>query len=276
MIELPEAETIARQMAKELVGKRIERATQGNWPLKWAFYTGTPEDYASVLEGATLTGARGHGSHVLLTVESGQVLVLGGGGERILYHKGDASLPKKRQLLLQFTDGTYLTVSIQGWGSVQLLRETEVDQQPHIAAKGPSPLSDAFTPDYLESLFAGLALGNRKAIKYFVISEPGIWGVGNGYLQDILFRARIHPRRKAVDVSVEEQNALYMSITGVLREAVALGGRDSEYDLYGQRGLYERVLHSKMVGQPCPNCGTPVEKIQFLGGSCYFCPACQM
>ena len=108
-----------------------------------------------------------------------------------------------------------------------------------------------------------------------MISEPGVAGVGNGYLQDILFRAKIHPKRRVVDISEPERRALYDATRETLGQAAELGGRDTERDLYNKRGKYVRILDSRTKGNPCPECGTPIEKTQYLGGAAYFCPSCQ-
>jgi formamidopyrimidine-DNA glycosylase len=94
-------------------------------------------------------------------------------------------------------------------------------------------------------------------------------------MQDVLYRARIHPRRKAVDVDHDEQRALYDALQGTLAQIVELGGRSSETDLYGKRGGYVRLMDSKTKDTPCPECGTLIVKIQYLGGACYLCPQCQ-
>ena len=132
MIELPEALTIARQMSEELAGKRIESGIRGNAPHKFAFYSRPPEEYAAILGGRTMGEAVGYGSQILASIEPDYVLVLGGGGERILFHRGEDTLPKKHQLLLRFTDGTYLTVTVQGWGSVGLGRRSELASVVHM------------------------------------------------------------------------------------------------------------------------------------------------
>jgi formamidopyrimidine-DNA glycosylase len=276
MIELPEALIIARQMTQELQGKQIESCMRGNAPHKFAFYSRSPEEYAALLRGKTMGATTEHGSWILATVEPDYVLVLGEGGERIIFHRDASTLPKKHQLLLHFADGTYLTVTVQGWGSALLLHQSEVATHPYVGKKAVSPLSDAFTFDYFQQLFAELAAADSRSVKFFVISQPGILGVGNGYLQDILFRARIHPRRKAVTLTAEERQALYAAVRQTLTQAVELGGRDTERDLYDHPGGYRRILDSRNVGQPCPECGTPIEKSQYLGGAVYFCPRCQV
>jgi formamidopyrimidine-DNA glycosylase len=275
MIELPEALVVARQLNAEIAGKRIASAVRGNTPHKFAFYSRPAEEYAAILSGKTVGEATGHGSAILVPVEPGYTLVLGGGGERILLHRDESTLPRKHHLLLRFQEGAMLTVTVQGWGNVLLLDESDLVEHPHVGYRRVAPLSDAFTFDYFSGLFGTFEEGDARSVKYFAISEPGVWGVGNGTLQDILFRARIHPRRRAVDLTGEERQALYGAIQGTLREMVELGGRDTERDLYGQRGGYGRIMHSKSAGEPCPECGTRVVKMQYLGGACYVCPRCQ-
>jgi formamidopyrimidine-DNA glycosylase len=276
MIELPEAIVISRQMSAELAGKAIAEAVHMQSPHKFAFISKlTPEEHAAILVGRTLGPTVESGNSIVAEVQDGYRLVFGCGGERILYHTSPGTLPKKHQLLLRFTDDTYLTVTVQGWGNVFLMTEEEALTHRHVGWDRIGALGDAFSLDYFQNLFAALEPEDKRSIKYLVISEPGVWGVGNGYLQDILFHARIHPRRRAVEVGPEERQVLYGAIRRVLQEAVDLGGRDSERDLYNQPGGYTRLMDSRTVGQPCPACGTAIEKISFLGGACYLCPQCQ-
>lgn len=275
MIELPEAMTIARQIGAELNGKRIADGNRGNAPHKFAFYSLPPEDYAAILKGKTVGEATANGWLILAALDPGYSLVLGCGGERVLYHRTAASLPRRYQLLLHFTDDTYLTVTVQGWGAALLLRQTEVPSHRFVNLAKPSPLSDAFTLDYFLGLFDSLGESCTDSVKYFMISKPGVLGVGNGCLQDILWQARIHPRRPATDLSKAEQGRFYAAIRECLRAMVEAGGRDGDYDLYGHPGGYRRILHSKAVGQPCERCQAPIEKADYLGGAIYFCPQCQ-
>jgi formamidopyrimidine-DNA glycosylase len=100
-------------------------------------------------------------------------------------------------------------------------------------------------------------------------------GLGNAIAQDILFRARLHPRRPIGELSSEHRQALYRAIVDTVREVIEKGGRYDEYDLYNQPGGYIRIMDKNAVGRPCPECGGEVEKIQYLGGACYVCPNCQ-
>ena len=276
MIEFPEALVIADQMDAAIQGKQIASAMRGNAPHKFAFYTRSAEEYADILKDRRIGPARGHGGLILIGAEPDYLLALGGGGERIALHRAAKTLPKKHQLLLYFTDDSYLTVTVQGWGAAMLFHESEVPGHPWVGKPGVSPLSDAFSYEFFQERFGELKENDSSSVKYFMISKPGVWGVGNGCLQDILFRARLHPRRRALDLTEAERRALHAAIRDTLGQMVAQGGRDGEMDLYGQPGGYQRILSSETAGQPCPECGAPIEKIQYLGGASYFCPKCQV
>ena len=121
MIELPEALVIARQMDAELKGKRVVSGNRGNTAHKFAFASGDAGEYAAILRDKTVGASWGQGMAILTTLDPGYTLVLGGGGERILYHQSGSKLPKKYHLWLHFEDDTCLTVSVQGWGNTLLL-----------------------------------------------------------------------------------------------------------------------------------------------------------
>jgi len=275
MIELPEALTIARQLTAEVAGKKIAEAVRGNSPHKFAFYSGTPDDYARVLKGKTVGNARGDGPFIVARMGASHVLLLGCGGEKILYHPGADTVPGKHQLLLRFTDGTFLSVGVSGWGFVQLLAERDLETHPHAGKAGVSPLGDAFTWRYFNGLFEDASGDPGRSLKAFMISKPGIWGVGNGCLQDILFTAGLHPRRRLESMDGKARRTLYNATRSVLSEMTEKSGRDTEWDLYGNPGGYAKVLDRSHAGEPCPVCGATIEKIAFLGGASYFCPKCQ-
>jgi formamidopyrimidine-DNA glycosylase len=275
MIEYPEAVTIARQLGAELTGKRITFCMRGNSPHKFAFYSYPPEHYTRLMTGAQLGETQVDGMHALIQVGAEHSLVLGGGGEKILLHASEAEIPKKHQLLLGFDDGRWLSVSVQGWGAVLLLTPDELAAHPYVGKPHVDPLSPDFTPAYFHSLFAALNPEEKRSAKFFMISDPQVHGVGNGCLQDILFRAGIHPRRRAVQISQPEQERLRKAILETLSAAVESGGRDSETDLYGQPGRYVALMDRRSKDQPCPQCAAPIVKEAYLGGSVYFCPRCQ-
>ena len=275
MMELPEAVTIAGQFNAELRGRRIASAERENSPHKWVFYNRPREEYESILPGRTIGESCAEGSHVNTPLTGGFTLQLGDGGERILLHPDDTSVPKKYHLLLRFDDGCVLTVSVQGWGAVRLFDEGQLREWIEKEPPGISPIGKELTCDRFQRVLAEYAAACDKPVKAFLVNRPAIRGIGNGYLQDILFRAGLHARRKVRGITAGERRKLYRAMRKVLAEAVAKGGRDDEIDLFGRPGRYVRQMDRRTNGTPCPTCGTTIEKVQFLGGACYFCPNCQ-
>jgi formamidopyrimidine-DNA glycosylase len=106
--------------------------------------------------------------------------------------------------------------------------------------------------------------------------EQLIPGLGNAIAQDILFKASLHPRHPLTALNKDQQQVLFQAIISVTEEVIEKGGRYDEVDLYNQPGGYVRIMDSKSAGKPCPECGTLIEKMQYLGGACYFCPQCQV
>ena len=118
--------------------------------------------------------------------------------------------------------------------------------------------------------------GDEKlSVKAFVATKQRIPGLGNGVLQDILFHARIHPKRKMDTLTVEEYEKLYGAVKDTLLAMTVKGGRDTEKDLFGCNGGYKTILSSKTKELPCPVCGGQIKKEAYLGGSVYYCPVCQ-
>jgi formamidopyrimidine-DNA glycosylase len=100
-------------------------------------------------------------------------------------------------------------------------------------------------------------------------------GLGNGVLQDILFNAGIHPKKKVKTFSGKDKEKLFDSVKATLAEMTMLGGRDTERDLFGCFGGYKTKLSRNTAGKPCPVCGSIIKKEAYLGGSIYFCEECQ-
>lgn len=279
MIELPEAVVIAGQMCQRLTGKVVKSAMRGNTPSKFTFYSGPPDHYAATLPGKAIGHAVADGALIVIDLLEGQacnwLLVLGGGGERILHHTSPATLPKKHQLLLEFSDGDFLTVSVQGWGAAQLFAAGDDAKRWCGFDKGLMPIDKRFTDAYFRRLLADLPPDDPRSVKEFIISRPGVRGVGNGYLQDILFRAGLHARTRAAELSPPQQKQLYKAIVTTIATAIRQHGRTDELDLLGRPGRYVRILGADTLGQPCPRCATPIAREAFLGGSVYWCPQCQ-
>ncbi|HSK69153.1 MAG TPA: endonuclease VIII [Candidatus Limnocylindria bacterium] len=273
MIELPEACTLARQLNETVRGRRVSRAQANASPHKFAWYSGDPAAYGSLLAGKTVGEARAYGSRV--EMEAGDLLMCFCEGVNLrLYGSWDAA-PQKHQLLLAFEDGTLLAATVAMYGGIFLGAPEVVraDAYHRKAMEAPSPLSGAFDEARFASLLDADAM--KLPAKAFLAAGQRIPGLGNGVLQDILFNARIHPRRKMGALSAEERTRLYQSVRGTLRDMADHGGRDSERDLFGNPGGYAVKMGKGTVGKPCQICGHAVMKESYLGGSVYWCPGCQ-
>jgi len=148
-------------------------------------------------------------------------------------------------------------------------------ERQYLKGMRPTPLDPEFTLEYFSALVDELIAGEKRSAKALLTQDQLISGLGNAIAQDILFRAALHPRHPISDLHPDQRRKLYGAILGTIAEAIAKGGRYDEFDLYNRPGGYVRLMDSRAVGQPCPVCGATVEKIQYLGGSCYFCPHCQ-
>ena len=272
MIELPEAAVLARQTNDTLAGRKIENALAAQSPHKWAWYCGDPQQYASLLTGRTITEAHSHGG--LLEITVGNAKLVFGEGVNLRYFNKGQKLPARHQLLLEFDDGSSLVGSVQMYGGLWAFPEGEFDNKYyHVARTKPSPLSAGFDQAYFASLLEESSA--KLSLKAFLATEQRMPGLGNGVLQDILFNAGMHPRKKKDSLSPEDQQVLFDSVRSTLAEMTARGGRDTEHDLWGRPGGYRTRLSKNTVGQPCLSCGTPISKEPYMGRSIYYCVNCQ-
>jgi len=271
MIELPEAVVLARQINQTLIGKRILKATANQSPHKFAWYSGDPANYNSLLAGKTILGAGSYAGNV--EIKAGDMTLQL--SLPLRYHAAGEKLPAKHQLLLEFADSTALSGTIQMWGGLFCVKEGEKSGfvEEERARQCPSPLTEAFDKAYFDSLFDENT--PKLSAKAFLATEQRIPGLGNGVLQDILWVAKIHPKRKMADLTGKDIQEMFTAVKSVLQQMTDQGGRDTERDLFGNPGGYRTILSKNTVGQPCPECGGLIQKEPYLGGSIYFCGGCQ-
>jgi formamidopyrimidine-DNA glycosylase len=275
MFELPEYVTLAKQMNDTLTVKKIQRGQLGNSPHKFVWYNRSHEEFERLTKGKKVGEASVKGRWLFLPMEPGFVLVLGECGWKLLYHEPGAMMPKKYHLHLHFDDDSFLTLTTQMWGAMELYERGEEQERQYIKGMRTTPIDPAFTYDYFSSLIDELIAKEKRSAKGLLTQDQIIPGLGNASAQDILFHARLHPRHSIADLSNDQSRALYEAIISTVGEIIERGGRYDEYDLYNQPGGYTRIMDKNALERPCPNCGGEVEKIQYLGGACYLCPNCQ-
>jgi formamidopyrimidine-DNA glycosylase len=273
MIELPEATVLSKQIGETAANKRIRKVTVAKSPHKFAWYYGNPKEYPALLMGKVIGTALSYGGFVEIPV--GDATLLFGDGVNLRYFVAEEALPDKHQLWIEFEDGSSLVGSVRMYGGLWAFPAGSFDNKYYqIAKEKISPLSKAFNGAYFDSLFSEKT--SKLSLKAFLAAEQRIPGLGNGVLQDILFNARMHPKKKVNALSNKGKEELFDSLKLTLTKMVDGGGRDTETDLYGKLGGYKTVLSRNTVNKPCLVCETIIKKEAYMGGSIYFCPKCQI
>ena len=273
MIELVEATVLAEQLNKTIRGKRIKNVVAAQSPHKFAWFFGDPQAYNSLLSGKIIGESVGYGGQ--LEIKAEDTVILFNDGVSIKYHDQIEEVPKKHQLLIEFDDSSAISASVQMYGGLSCFHDGANENPYYLVAKEkPSPLSDNFDKEYFNHIFSTPEMDKLSA-KAFLATEQRIPGLGNGVLQDILFYAGIHPKRKIKTFTEEEKNKLFKVIKSTLSTMIKQGGRDTEKDLFGNYGGYQTVVSKNTVDKPCPVCGTLIQKEAYLGGSVYYCSECQ-
>jgi len=273
MIELPEALNLASQINRTISGKRISSVTAGHTPHKLAWYYGERAKYTDLLTGKILGKANAFGGLVEIKVEKANILF--GDGVAVRFHNENQPRPTKHQLLIEFEDRSALSAAVQMYGGMGSFPDGELENPYYKAAKEKtSPFSTAFDKAYFSGLISNVEV-QKLSSKAFLATEQRIPGLGNGVLQDILFNSRVHPKKKVDTLSDKEKATLFDSIKSTLAEMWKQGGRDTELDLFGRPGGYRTILSKNTSGKPCSVCGTLIKKEAYMGGSIYYCGACQ-
>ena len=275
MFELPEYVTLAGQLADTVAGKRIKEGRLGNSPHKFVWYNRKPEEFETLTRGKTVGKAYSRGRWLFIPVNPGYVLVFGECGGKILYHRSENEMPKKYHLAVFFEDDSALSAMTQMWGAMELYEKGDELKRKYICDMRPTPIEAGFTFEYFSNLVDECIQTEKRSVKGLLTQDQLIPGLGNSIAQDILFKAKLHPKHPIDDLSKSQRKKLYEAIQKTVAEVIRKGGRNDEVDLFGRPGGYQRILSSDAAGEPCPKCGTKIEKMQYLGGACYFCPACQ-
>jgi formamidopyrimidine-DNA glycosylase len=267
--ELPEITNLARQMTKQLKGKRI---TDLDLPQPKCLNVSIKKFRRIIGKSIQATEARGKWLFTSLRPDDNLLLNLGMGGD-LRYHKNDATLPKKYQLQLSFHDKTKLTAAFFWFGYIHIASDMELPKHKMTNKLGLSPTSKEFTVEKFTSLLSG----RRGAIKSFLLNQKNVSGIGNVYVQDPLFKAKLHPLRMTQTLTEREIEALHRGIGEVLNQSMKLGGLKYERDLYGRHGKYgpEHFLVAYKTNEPCPTCKTAIVKIKTGSTASYICPSCQ-
>jgi len=272
--ELPEVETIVRGLGRHLPGRtirgvRLVRDSVIAYP--------EPPGFAALASGRRIEGIARRGKFILIGLSGGLTLVahLRMTGQLVYQDDGGAAFPGHTHVILELDGGAVLRFTDpRRFGRLWLVRRGELDKVPGLADLGVEPLDDAFT----EPLFRERLRRRRHRIKALLLDQRFIAGLGNIYTDEALYRAGIHPARRAGDLSARETRALYRAIKSVLAEGITYGGTSvRDYvDASGTEGRFQdRLLVYGRKGLPCPRCGRPIIRTVCAGRGTYYCPHCQ-
>jgi formamidopyrimidine-DNA glycosylase len=277
-IELPEAKILADQMNKELKGKRIKsyRLRDCEKLQKIGFINGDNKSFDQLVN-REVESVISRGNSIRVKLDEGMNMILSPeyGGE-VFYHSDEATVPEKFHLEIDFSDKTALTVRFTSMGGMRVLKDAELMDSYVFKRDFNTEILSPIDEDFTFERFSRLLSNNNRGLKPVLVGKDAILvGLSNSAFQDIIYRAKLHPRRKASELNLNEQKALYNSVKLVLRERLRLNGKNQFLDLYQNQGRYISAMGSNMRKENCPVCESPIQELNLGGGKVFVCPKCQ-
>ncbi|CCI81778.1 DNA-formamidopyrimidine glycosylase [Lactobacillus hominis] len=273
MPEMPEVETVRRTLEPLIKGKTIKKVTV--WYPK--IIMGDSQKVADRLQNKTILGIDRYGKYLLIRLSDDLTLVshLRMEGKYRLVAK-DTPKQKHEHVQFLFDDGTALRYDdVRKFGRMHLVETGTERQTTGIRHLGPEPNSSEFTFNYLKGQLAK----KKKNIKTSILDQSIVCGLGNIYVDEVLWQSKIHPLSTPAKIPVKQVKVLYDSINATIENATELRGTTVHtfLDADGMMGGYQdRLQVYGHAGQECPRCGTILEKIKVNGRGTTFCPHCQV
>jgi formamidopyrimidine-DNA glycosylase len=287
MPELPEVETVRRGLAPAMEGARFAKVEVRRGDLRWPL----PKGFAQRLHGKTVEGLGRRAKYLLADLSSGDVLLMHlgmSGSFRVgkdaapgkYYHERSKSTAHDH-IVFHMSNGATVTFNDpRRFGSMKLVSRAKLEHEPLLRALGPEPLGNEFDAAMLAEAFAG----KKTSLKAALSDQRVVAGLGNIYVCEALYRARLSPKRVASTIADrngkpnERAEKLVDAIKAVLKDAIEAGG-SSLRDHRRADGSLGDFQHNFQVydreGQPCPNCKGKIKRIVQVGRSTFYCPSCQ-
>lgn len=269
MPELPEVETIVRDLNRLVEGATIERVEVERPDL----IRGDADAFARAIRGRTIDRISRRAKNIVVALGDDRLVINLGMTGNLLALGPDAPSLSHEGIRFHLDGGRRMVYrDIRRFGRLEVLSDNQWETRQQ--QLGVEPLSDEFTGELLHRL----TRTSRVAIKTWLMDQRRVVGVGNIYASEALFRAGIDPRRRANSLSRPRAQRLREAIQAVLGEAIDFRGTTLlDYrDASGEEGAFAgRLRVYDRAGQPCPVCGTPIRRIVQGGRSTFFCPRCQ-
>lgn len=285
MPELPEVETVRCGLAPVMEGAVIDHVDARRPDLRFPL----PADFAGRLVGQRVESLDRRGKYLIAHLSGGESLImhLGMSGRFTIEERAPARPgafaraqdcdPKHDHVVFQLSGDRSARVTYNDprrFGFMDLAPAGGLDTSPHFAKMGPEPLGNGFSPSVLKAALKGKV----APIKSALLDQRIVAGLGNIYVCEALYRARVSPRRKAASVAGKRSDRLYSEILAVLRDAIDVGGstlRDFASADGGLGYFQHRFDVYDREGAECRVCDTPIQRIVQGGRSTFFCPRCQ-
>ncbi|MEQ6375692.1 DNA-formamidopyrimidine glycosylase [Bacillaceae bacterium S4-13-58] len=273
MPELPEVEAVRQTLKKLVISKKIQDVS-----VLWPNIVRQPDDkneFISLLKGQTIIDIHRRGKFLIFELEDvvlvshlrmeGKYLVMSSSEEKDAY----------THILFHFEDGTDLRYrDVRKFGTMEIFPKGLENTLPPLNGLGPEPLGKELTVSYLEHKLRKTS----RVIKQVLLDQSVIAGLGNIYVDEVLFQSQIHPTRKASSLTTKEISQLVKAIKDVIQRAIEHGGSTirTYVNSQGKKGSYQDYLlvYGKKE-EPCSRCGHPIEKIKVAQRGTHFCPVCQ-
>jgi formamidopyrimidine-DNA glycosylase len=287
MPELPEVETVRMGLAPAMEGQRIAKVEVRDRRLRWPL----PKDFEKRLQGQTVVGLGRRAKYLLADLSSGDVLLmhLGMSGSMrlgkdskpgVYYHETSKSTAHDHVVFHMGNGATVTFNDPRRFGSMKIVPRAKLEQEPLLRNLGPEPLGNAFDA----AMLAKACAGKKTSLKAALSDQRVVAGLGNIYVCEALFRARLSPKRRAATIADRNGKpnaravALVEAIKAVLHDAIKAGG-SSLRDHRRADGSLGDFQHNFLVydreGEPCPHCKGKIKRIVQTGRSTFYCPSCQ-
>ncbi|MCW4051107.1 MAG: hypothetical protein NWE89_15395 [Candidatus Bathyarchaeota archaeon] len=275
-IELPEARILAGQLDEALNGKTIEAYDLKDVErmIRIGFVNKDISEFEEI-KGKTVKGATSRGNTIRVRLTDSMNLLIAPEYGGVITYLPEGGKAPKYHLKLGFNDGSILTTRITSMGVIYAVRDESLKDSYMYRRDflgGVSPDELEYTWEWFRD---AIGVVNRQLKPLLVGKDAHLIGLSNATFQDVLYRAGIHPKRKATELSEDQLQALYEAIKHVIQERLRLKGKHQFKDIHGNQGGYIPAMGPNMKDKGCPKCGTPIEKLAHGGGHVYLCTGCQ-
>jgi len=270
--ELPEVETVRRTLEMLILDKEIKKVS-----VFWPKMIKHPEvdQFTDALVGEKFLKVDRRGKFLLFYTEKYALISHLRMEGRYAHFDADEPVALHTHVIFTFTDGTELRYKdVRKFGTMHLFKKGTEFEHPPLLTLGPEPFDTKFTASYLQKKLET----TKRTIKTALLDQTVVVGLGNIYVDEALFRSRLHPERMASSLKKKEWLVLYKQIKETLAEAIEKGGSTvrSYVNSQGQMGMFQLELFVYgRKGENCKSCHTPLEKIVVGGRGTVFCPKCQ-